>query len=37
MDASVRQFEPPNGPFAAENGLVMYRKIADQAKEVIDT
>ena len=35
MDASVRQFEPQMALFAAENGLVMYRKIADQAKKLL--
>ena len=35
MDDSVRQFEPQMALFAAENGLVMYRKIADQAKKLL--
>lgn len=35
MDASVRQFEPQMALFAAENGLVMYHKIADQAKKLL--
>jgi release factor glutamine methyltransferase len=35
MDPSVRQFEPRMALFAAENGLIMYRKIADQAKECL--
>jgi release factor glutamine methyltransferase len=35
MDPSVRRFEPQLALFAEENGLAMYRKIAQQAREIL--
>jgi release factor glutamine methyltransferase len=35
MDPSVRQFEPQLALFAEEDGLAMYHKIAQQAKDIL--
>ncbi|BCA84912.1 release factor glutamine methyltransferase [Enterococcus saigonensis] len=35
MDESVREFEPKTALFAADNGLAIYRKLAQQAQKVL--
>ena len=35
MDESVREFEPKSALFATENGLAIYRKLAQQAQQVL--